>query len=65
MTITRYFLGSGIAGATCIVVVRFSRASKRYERQGILVEEEAFKKGKSEVGVGKHKSISTLSDKSR
>jgi hypothetical protein len=31
------------------VVVKFSRARKRYERQGILVEEEALRKAESEM----------------
>lgn len=34
--------------ATCLVVVKFSRTRKRYERQGILVEEGALCKGESE-----------------
>lgn len=47
------FLPSGDAQLTrrvrkhsnvCLIVVKFSRARKRYERQGILVEEEAFHK---------------------
>jgi hypothetical protein len=53
-----FFLPSGDAqltrivkkhSATCIVVLRFSRARKRYERQGIFVEEDAFHKGKIDV----------------
>ena len=34
--------------AVCLVVVKFNRARKRYERQGILVEEDALCKGESE-----------------
>lgn len=50
---TLHFLPSGNAkltryvkqySALCIVVVRFSRTRKRYERQGILVEPEAIEK---------------------
>lgn len=33
------------------VVVKFSRARKHYERQGIMVEEEALKKAESEIGI--------------
>lgn len=33
------------------IVVKFSRAHKRYERQGIMVEEEALKKAQSEIGI--------------
>jgi hypothetical protein len=32
-----------------VVVVRFSHTRKRYERQGILVEPEAFQKAENEV----------------
>lgn len=32
------------------VVVKFSRARKRYERQGLLVQEEAFRQANQEVG---------------
>jgi hypothetical protein len=32
------------------VVVRFSRARKRYERHGILVEEEALERAERELG---------------
>jgi hypothetical protein len=51
------FLASGNAAltrrakrASCLsaVVVRFSRARRRYERQGILVEEEALKQAETE-----------------
>jgi len=36
------------AGRLSAVVVRFSRARKRYERQGILVEEEALQRAEAE-----------------
>jgi hypothetical protein len=36
------------ASALSAVVVRFSRARKRYERQGILVEEQAFERAEGE-----------------
>jgi hypothetical protein len=32
-----------------VVVVRFSKVRKRYERQGIMVEEEALRKAQSEI----------------
>ena len=35
--------------ASSAVVVKFSRARKRYERQGILVTEEALQKAEGEV----------------
>lgn len=35
-----------------VVVVKFSRARKRYERQGLLVEEEALQKAQDEIDVG-------------
>lgn len=34
-----------------VVVVKFSSARKRYERQGILVIEDALKKAKNEIGI--------------
>ena len=34
-----------------VVVVKFSSARKRYERQGILVTEDALKKAKNEIGI--------------
>lgn len=37
--------------AKSIVVVRFSRARKRYERQGILVEKEALRKSREELMI--------------
>lgn len=52
------FLPSGDAKLTCrakkysaisLVVVKFSRARKRYERQGILVTEDAFQKARDET----------------
>jgi hypothetical protein len=51
------FLGSGDAAPTrrarkrsglSAVVVRFSRARKRYERQGVLVEQEALEQAEAE-----------------
>ena len=51
------FLGSGDAALTrrakaasklWAVVIRFSRSRKRYERQGLLVEEHALKKAEAE-----------------
>lgn len=36
------------ASSLCAVVVRFSRARKRYERQGILVEEAALQRAEAE-----------------
>ena len=51
------FLPSGDAGLTrkakkysaaSLVVVKFSRVRKRYERQGILVEEDVLRKGEGE-----------------
>jgi hypothetical protein len=54
------FLGSGDATLTrrarkhsglWAVVVRFSRARKRYERQGLLVEEEALAKAEAECAA--------------
>lgn len=54
------FLSSGDASLTRIakkrskvslVVVRFSRARKRYERQGLLVEEEALQKAEKELNL--------------
>jgi hypothetical protein len=35
---------------TSVVVVKFSRARKRYERQGILVQEDALKRAQNDVG---------------
>lgn len=37
----------------CLVVVRFSRARKRYEGQGLLVEEEALQKAEEELKLRK------------
>lgn len=34
--------------AKCIIVVKFSRSRKRYERQGILVEQQAIQKAQDE-----------------
>jgi hypothetical protein len=51
------FLGSGDAALTrrarkhsglSVVVVRFSRARKRYERQGVLVEQEALEQAEAD-----------------
>jgi ribosomal protein L14 len=36
------------ASKLCAVVVRFSRARRRYERQGILVEEDALARAEAE-----------------
>ena len=35
-----------------LVVVRFSRARKRYERQGLLVEPRALREARAELGRG-------------
>ena len=35
----------------CLIVVRFSRTRKRYERQGLLVEEEALQKAEKELSL--------------
>lgn len=52
------FLGSGDSALTrrsrkysdkCIIVVKFSRARKRYERQGIFVTEAAIQKAQQEL----------------
>jgi hypothetical protein len=54
------FLGAGDAkltrrarkySARSAVVVRFSRTRGRYERQGLLVEEEALKRAEAECGI--------------
>lgn len=54
------FLPSGDAALTrrskkhsglCAVVVKWSRARKRYERQGLLVEENAFRKAEDECAA--------------
>ncbi|MBP9692477.1 MAG: hypothetical protein KBD90_04000 [Alphaproteobacteria bacterium] len=56
------FLPSGDASLTrsvtqyskvSLVVVRFSRARKRYEREGILVEEHALQKAEEELKLKK------------
>jgi hypothetical protein len=39
---------AGAASGLSAVVVRFSRARKRYERQGVLVEEEALTKAEEQ-----------------
>lgn len=54
------FLPSGDASLTratkkqskaCLVVMRFSRTRKRYERQGLLVEAEALQKAEKELDI--------------
>ena len=35
----------------CVIVVKFSRARKRYERQGILVTESALQKARDDIGA--------------
>ena len=54
------YLGRGDAALTrrarkysslAAVVVRFSRARKQYERQGILVEPEALHRAEGELGI--------------
>jgi hypothetical protein len=56
------FLPSGGTGLTrcsrkysnkCVIVVKFSRARKRYERQGILITEEALQKAQQECQQGR------------
>jgi hypothetical protein len=54
------FLPSGNAQLTCqakrecsryFVVLKFSRAHKRYERQGLLVEEQGLEQARQKLGV--------------
>lgn len=35
--------------ARCAVVVRFSKTRRRYERQGLLVEQQALRHAQSEI----------------
>lgn len=41
--------------STGLVVVKFSRARKRYERQGLLVQEEGLQKAENEVKTNKER----------
>lgn len=42
-------------GSTGLVVVKFSRVRKRYERQGLLVQEEGLQKAENEVKTNKER----------
>lgn len=41
--------------STGLVVVKFSRVRKRYERQGLLVQEEGLQKAENEVKTNKER----------